>query len=78
VITVATLVGHLIPPFLILFLHVALVLALVLSAAVLFGVGTCSATNRVGVWWKTGLMMVVIGLGTAATGIERLWKRNRH
>ena len=70
VITVATLVGHLIPlfPFLFLARTPALVLAIVLSALVLFGVGAYQAITRVGYWWKQGPRMVVIGLGAAALG----------
>jgi predicted membrane protein (TIGR00267 family) len=70
VITVATLIGHLIPllPFLYLSRTPALELALVLSAVVLFGVGTYQALTRVGSWWRQGLRMVVIGLGAAALG----------
>ena len=70
VITIATLIGHLIPllPFLFLSRSSALVLGLCLSAVVLFGVGTYEALTRVGSWWKQGLRMVVIGLGAAALG----------
>jgi VIT1/CCC1 family predicted Fe2+/Mn2+ transporter len=70
VITVATLVGHLIPlfPFLFLARTPALVLAIVLSALVLFGVGAYQAITRVGSWWKQGPRMVLIGLGAAALG----------
>ncbi len=70
VITVATLVGHLIPlvPFLFLARASALVLAIVLSAMVLFGVGVYSALTRVGNWWRSGSRMVLIGLGAAAVG----------
>jgi VIT1/CCC1 family predicted Fe2+/Mn2+ transporter len=70
VITVATLVGHLIPlfPFLFLATTPALVLAIVLSAVVLFGVGAYQAITRVGSWWKQGPRMVLIGLGAAALG----------
>jgi VIT1/CCC1 family predicted Fe2+/Mn2+ transporter len=70
VITVATLVGHLIPlfPFLFLARTPALVLAIVLSALVLFGVGAYQAITRVGAWWKQGPRMVLIGLGAAALG----------
>jgi VIT1/CCC1 family predicted Fe2+/Mn2+ transporter len=42
--------------------------ALILSAAVLFGVGACSALTLVGDWRRKGLQMVVIGLGAAAIG----------
>jgi VIT1/CCC1 family predicted Fe2+/Mn2+ transporter len=70
VIFIATLVGHLIPlvPFLWLAQMPALVLALVLSAIVLFGVGVYSALTLVGSWWQMGLRMLVIGLGAAAVG----------
>jgi vacuolar iron transporter family protein len=70
VITVATLIGHLIPlaPFLWLARTPALVLALVLSALVLFGVGVYSAVTLVGDWRKNGVKMVVIGLGAAVVG----------
>lgn len=70
VITVATFIGHLIPLFPFLFLDRAysLVLGFVLAAIVLFGVGAYSAVTRVGVWWKIGLRMVVIGMGAAGVG----------
>jgi VIT1/CCC1 family predicted Fe2+/Mn2+ transporter len=70
VITVATLIGHLIPllPFLWLSRAQALITAVVLSALVLFGVGTYQAVTLVGDWRKKGLQMVVIGLGAAAIG----------
>lgn len=70
VITIATLIGHLIPlfPFVFLARSTAMVIAIILSALVLFGVGTYQALTRVGVWWKTGARMVVIGLGAAGVG----------
>ena len=70
VITVATLMGHLIPlsPFLFLARTPALVLAIALSALVLFGVGAYQAITRVGSWWRQGPRMVLIGLGAAALG----------
>ena len=70
VITIATLIGHLIPlvPFVVLGRTPALVLAIVLSGLVLFGVGVYSAFALVGDWRMSGLKMVVIGLGAAATG----------
>ena len=46
----------------------ALVLAIVLSALVLFGVGVYSAVTLVGDWRKNGLKMLVIGLGAAGVG----------
>jgi VIT1/CCC1 family predicted Fe2+/Mn2+ transporter len=70
VITIATLIGHLIPllPFLFLSRTPALVTALVLAALVLFGVGAYSALTLVGDWRKDGARMMVIGLGAAGVG----------
>lgn len=70
VITIATLLGHLIPllPFVWLPRTTALVVAIALSALVLFGVGTYQAVTLVGDWRKKGLQMVAIGLGAAAIG----------
>jgi VIT1/CCC1 family predicted Fe2+/Mn2+ transporter len=76
-ITLATLIGHLIPllPLVWLPRTTALITAFVLSAAVLFGVGAYSALTLVGDWRKKGLQMLVIGLGAAAIGflIARLF-----
>jgi len=70
VITVATLIGHLIPllPFMVLPRTPALVLAIVVSALALFAVGVYSALTLVGDWRRSGLKMVAIGLGAAAVG----------
>jgi VIT1/CCC1 family predicted Fe2+/Mn2+ transporter len=70
VITVATLIGHLIPllPFLWLARSTALVLGLALSALALFGVGVYSAVTLVGDWRRNGAQFVAIGLGAAAVG----------
>jgi VIT1/CCC1 family predicted Fe2+/Mn2+ transporter len=70
VITIATLIGHLIPllPFVLLPRAQALVLAIVLSALALFGVGAYSALTLVGDWRKSGLKFLAIGLGAAAVG----------
>ena len=70
VITVATLVGHLIPlvPFVLLPRTPALVLAIALSALALFGVGVYSAVTLVGDWRQSGLRMIAIGLGAAGIG----------
>jgi len=70
VITVATLIGHLIPllPFVWLPRTPAVVVAIVLSAGVLFGVGVYSSLTLVGDWRKNGPKMVAIGLGAAAVG----------
>jgi predicted membrane protein (TIGR00267 family) len=70
VITIATLVGHLIPlvPFVLLPRTPALVLAIALSALALFGVGVYSAVTLIGDWRQSGLRMVAIGLGAAGVG----------
>jgi predicted membrane protein (TIGR00267 family) len=70
VITIATLIGHLIPllPFVWLPRTPALITAIGLGAAVLFGVGVYSSVTLVGDWRKNGLKMVAIGLGAAAAG----------
>jgi VIT1/CCC1 family predicted Fe2+/Mn2+ transporter len=70
VIGVATLIGHLIPllPFLFLARPPALVLAIVLSAVALFGVGAYTAVTLVGDWRRSGLKFLAIGLGAAAIG----------
>ena len=46
----------------------ALILAIVLSGLVLFGVGVYSAVTLVGDWRTSGLRMLVIGLGAAGIG----------
>jgi predicted membrane protein (TIGR00267 family) len=70
VITIATLIGHLIPllPFVWLPRTTGLVMAVVLSAGVLYGVGVYSSVTLGGDWRKNGLKMVAIGLGAAAVG----------
>lgn len=70
VIGIATLIGHMIPliPFVFLPRTEALVLAVALSALVLFGVGVYSSLTLVGDWRKSGIKMVAIGLGAAAIG----------
>jgi len=70
VITVTTLIGHLIPllPFVVLSRTPALVAAIALSALSLFAVGVYSALTLVGNLWTNGLKMVTIGLGAAALG----------
>src|SRR5205807_6362002 len=70
VITIATLIGHLIPlfPFIWLSRTPALIVAMVLSGIVLFGVGAYSSVTLVGDWRKKGPQMVAIGLGAAGIG----------
>lgn len=70
IVTVATLVGHLIPliPFMVATRLPAIVAAIALSAVTLFAVGVYSAKTLVGDWRRSGLQMVAIGLGAAALG----------
>jgi VIT1/CCC1 family predicted Fe2+/Mn2+ transporter len=70
VVTIATLIGHVIPlvPFVVLARTPALVTAFVLSGLVLFGVGAYSALTLVGSWRRSGVQMVLIGLGAALVG----------
>jgi predicted membrane protein (TIGR00267 family) len=70
VVTFATLIGHFIPivPFMVVTRTPAIILAIVLSAVTLFGVGVYSAKTLVGDWRKSGVQMVAIGLGAAAVG----------
>jgi VIT1/CCC1 family predicted Fe2+/Mn2+ transporter len=70
VITIATLIGHLIPlvPFFVLGRGPGLMTAFVLSGIVLFGVGAYSAVTLIGDWRRNGLQMLAIGLGAAILG----------
>jgi VIT1/CCC1 family predicted Fe2+/Mn2+ transporter len=70
IVTVATLIGHLIPiiPFMIIARTPAIVTSIALSAVTLFAVGVYSAKTLVGNWRKGGFQMVAIGLGAAALG----------
>jgi len=78
IVTVATLIGHLIPlvPFIVVTGTPAIIVALALSAVSLFAVGAYSAKTLIGDWRKSGLQMVAIGLGAAALGfvIGRLFQ----
>lgn len=70
IVTVATLIGHFIPivPFILVARTPAIIAAIILSAVTLFAVGVYSAKTLVGDWRKSGIQMVVIGLGAAALG----------
>ena len=43
-------------------------LAIILSALALFGTGVYQAISLTGSWWKSGLRMLLIGLGAAGVG----------
>ena len=70
VVTVATLIGHLIPivPFIVVARTPAIIMAIALSAVTLFAVGVYSAKTLVGDWRRSGLQMMAIGLAAAALG----------
>lgn len=70
VVGAASLVGALIPvvPFFFLPKSSAVPAALVLSCIALFIVGAIEAKTYVGVWWKHGLRILLIGMGAAAVG----------
>ncbi len=70
IVTIATAIGHFIPltPFFFVTHQTGLVLAVFSSAIVLFAVGFYQAITLVGSWWKSGLRMVVIGIGAAFIG----------
>ncbi len=66
----AALLASFVPifPFIIFSGSTASILALVISAAILFFVGVYEARSYVGVWWKKGAQMAAIGLGAALVG----------
>jgi predicted membrane protein (TIGR00267 family) len=66
----STVVGSVIPviPYFVFQPNNALILSLVISAIVLFGVGVYKAKTYVGNWWKSGLQMLLIGMGAAIIG----------
>jgi vacuolar iron transporter family protein len=70
IVTVATLIGHLIPlvPFMLVTGMPAIVAAIAFSGVTLFAVGAYSAKTLIGDWRKSGLQMLSIGLGAAAVG----------
>jgi vacuolar iron transporter family protein len=70
IVTVATLIGHLIPlvPFMLVTGMPAIVAAIAFSGVTLFAVGAYSAKTLIGDWRKSGLQMLTIGLGAAAVG----------
>jgi len=70
IVTVATLIGHLIPllPFMLVTGMPAIVAAIAFSGVTLFAIGAYSAKTLIGDWRKSGLQMLTIGLGAAAVG----------
>lgn len=70
IVTIATVIGHLIPliPFFFVAHQTGLVLSIAISAITLFVVGVYQALTLVGSWWKSGIRMVIIGLAAAFIG----------
>ena len=70
IVTIATAIGHLIPlvPFFFVAHTTGIVSAIVISAVTLFAVGVYQAITLTGSWWKSGLRILLIGLGAAAVG----------
>ena len=72
IVGLAAIIGSLIPvaPFFGLPVWVAVWASIVLAGASLFIVGAYKATVTVGVWWKSGLQLLGIGLVTALISYE--------
>lgn len=71
IVTIATAVGHFIPIlpfFFITGLQTGLIISIILSALALFSVGVYQAVTLVGNWWKSGVRMLLIGMGAALAG----------
>lgn len=70
IVTIATIIGHLIPllPFFFVTRIEGVVFAIMVSAVTLFVTGVYQALTLVGSWWKSGLRMLLIGLGAAFVG----------
>jgi VIT1/CCC1 family predicted Fe2+/Mn2+ transporter len=70
IVTIAAIAGSLIPliPFFILNRTPAVIAALIISTLTLFGVGAYKAVSLVGDWRKSGIQMMLIGLGAALVG----------
>ena len=70
IVTIATAIGHIIPliPFFFFDPGASLITAIIISTITLFAVGIYQAVTLVGSWWKSGLRMVLIGMGAAFAG----------
>lgn len=70
IVGLAALLASFVPifPFIVFSGSSASILAVLVSAAILFFVGVYEAKTYVGVWWKKGVQMAVIGLGAALAG----------
>lgn len=70
IVGITALLGAFIPiiPFFLFSVKVALPISLVVSAVALFAVGAYQAKTLVGVWWRMGTQMTIIGMGAAIVG----------
>lgn len=70
IVTIATAIGHMIPllPFFFVAHQTGILISIVISGIVLFAVGVYQAITLTGSWWKSGVRMLIIGLGAAAIG----------
>lgn len=70
IVGITALLASFIPvgPFFFLSRSDATVVSLVISGVALFFVGVYQAKTFVGVWWKKGIQMIIIGLGAALAG----------
>lgn len=70
IVTIATAIGHMIPllPFFFVVHQAGIVIALIISGLVLFAAGVYQAITLTGSWWKSGLRMLLIGMGAATIG----------
>lgn len=70
IVTLAALVAALVPiiPFMFLPRSFSIPVSLLASGVVLFGIGVYEAKVYTGKWWKSGLQMLIIGLGAAVIG----------
>ncbi len=70
VVTIATAIGHMIPllPFFFVSHLEGILFSIGISAVALFATGVYQAITLVGSWWRSGLRMLIIGLGAAGIG----------
>jgi predicted membrane protein (TIGR00267 family) len=66
----SAIIGSLIPvlPFLLLPVSAAVIWSVIISALVLFAGGAVKAKLTIGVWWKSGLELAIIGMVAAILG----------
>jgi vacuolar iron transporter family protein len=70
IVGIAALLASFVPvtPFFFLAHDKAIVVCLVASVLVLFGIGAYEAKTYVGSWWKSGIQLMLIGMGAALMG----------